>query len=268
MDNNKYVKFKHGLIASYVEYYLYREDEDVFPLINMPDPKTIENKGKNTNVVCFAHLYREITDKYKTIQPNRIAYKFYRNPNLLKKENCLSYLKLCKEHKLLPEYVDLVKVLKLNRLHLSLEHHTRNHIYIYLSVVRHMQSDPGFVGAVLELVKDGIDPFVAIAVGCSIAMSNSNHHFMPAEDTPYILEPFWNVNNVKVKLRSIYGLYKLLRDKKEDPIHLKAFNCNKYITSVGPSKTYMLLGNAVGKNFSEVLNASTFKKAETIFKKL
>ncbi len=277
LDVLKYTKLQPRKLIKYssVETFIYYDPKPVKNAIEMSMRKVINKGIKNSNTVCFHSLMKDwinASNNQCAKKINRIVYKFRPAPycanEKITNELRIKYLMLCKKHKMLPNYVAVTKVIKHSRIHLVLGRHTRNQLYVYLTVVRQLQDEPNFVYKVMELVKDGVDFFAAYIVACQLGMSNMNHHFIPKEDnTSYIGQ---SVTEAQIFFRTMWGLYKVLHEDKKQEVHYNTgsgFNCNTTIKKVGTNILSLPLIDAVGIDFERAYASPTFKKGEAYFNK-
>ncbi len=273
LDTLKYSNLHARNLIKYGSVYtlLYYDPKPVKSAIEMPMRGAINQGIENSNTVCFYSLMKDWINASNTQlakKINRIVYQFRPSPycanEKITNDLRIKYLMLCKKHKMLPNYIAVTKVIKHSRLHLVLGRHTRNQLYIYLTVVRQLQDEPNFVYKVMELVKDGVDFFAAYTVACQLGMSNMNHHFIPREDnTSYMGQ---SVATVRILLRTMVGLYKVLHEKQETEYsNGSGFDCNTTIRDVGTDVVSVPLIDAAGINFERVYMSPTFKKGISSF---
>jgi hypothetical protein len=126
--------------------------------------------------VCFAGLIGKLFPK----KYNRMVYllnlKSVKVPADIKK----SYLEICTEFKLLPEYI-MESDIKGNRYVIKLEDDLpRSLLYIYLTVIRFIQESAPFVKNFVTLVDEyKMSPYLAWLLGSQITIKNSWHNFIP-----------------------------------------------------------------------------------------
>lgn len=187
-----------------VKYYVYSDKKD---RTNNFSEESLEKYKlvfkKNTNTSCFAQLPRMLSDfstKHKK-WPNRLLFlcdfkKHKRSECHTTLEERDWWVSACKQHNLLPEYVekDFAEtgnvVFKIDTLDLKT-------LYIYLIIVRHIQEEPYFVRGVKYLVEErGIDFYVAFAVASRCCIGNKAHHVIPLGKQYPFSQEHNSINNI------------------------------------------------------------------------
>ena len=149
------------------DYYLTTDKEDLDAI------EASKKTYKNTNRSCFANLLRELTVHKKY---NRMLYKIVLR-KAVDKETRIEWVNLCREHKLLPNYIEKENAIS-GRLVIYLDDKNLNPslLYIYLSVFRCLFEDTSFVKAVLALVnKHKVNFFVAWTFASAFHIHNGGH---------------------------------------------------------------------------------------------
>lgn len=136
---------KH-IVDHKVDYYLYHEDRDKVVM-----PKDLP--GKHFSGYCFSNL---IDYCATTKGVNRILYVMEddeKNTRLSLREK-KEFVKLCRKHKLLPSYFKYDWVGEdVSRIVIKLDGVSPSLLYAYLSNFRYIREDPGFVRALVYLVR-------------------------------------------------------------------------------------------------------------------
>ncbi len=197
--------YSHG--NNYTEYGLFydnRHPDDMHDI-----DLNVENiYWKNGNHACFAELLNtlyEKDDKYNRMfytiylkEPGDKEQQFY-GPGtsvLLSIEECIRWIQLSKEYKILPDYVDENSIemfdtpIELGNgtynkhravgkgiVILDLTKLTQGQLYLYLSTLRHLREDPGFVRTAIYLIdRCKMNFYAAYVFASRIAMSTTGHH--------------------------------------------------------------------------------------------
>lgn len=239
LDTEIFQKFRSN--GGRVSYYLFKDDVPIDGSINMPAIEGVKKKNKNTNSACFASINYELHGKWKDEKYNRIYFDLGDHtencgPFNITRGHCETWINACKTAGLLPAYVPTAKVLRRKAIVLSLEDHTWNQIYIYLSVYRFLHDEPGCIGAALTLMEKGMHVLPALLLGSKVSLGNSNHHFLPGTDCAGYLQKGFDINASTIRLRALIGLHRLTTNKvdsrkKPDGKHGSGFNCNSTIAN-------------------------------------
>jgi len=156
-------------------------------------PKREFGADKNTNKACFAGVGRML-QSYETPDPyykgppksdipipNRIFYimnfKSAGKPELSKTER-YAWLRLCKKHKLLPNYVAASTVIT-GKVVFDTSIVSPSLLYTYLTMMRAIVEYPAFVKAVVYLVdKVEMNFYAAFVYASMFYISNFGHHII------------------------------------------------------------------------------------------
>ncbi|KKN45503.1 hypothetical protein LCGC14_0682520 [marine sediment metagenome] len=225
---------------NYTEYGLFHDDrlpDDIHDI----DSNT-KDIWKNTNHACFAGLLGKLykqSDKYNRIfytiylkEPYSKKRKYY-NPGaniLLSMEECIRWIQLAEEHKMLPDYIDenLIEMfefpIKLGNGNYSYNEHnavgkgtavldltdlTQAQLYLYLSMLRVLREDPGLVRVAIYLTdKCKMNFYAAYVFASRIAISTTEHHtitvFRKYNEVPRLINPkTGRYKKTKTKLSNI-----------------------------------------------------------------
>lgn len=129
---------------------------------------------KNTNP------YNRVSAKQNMPMPNRIYYKMSPgagSPKLTATEK-YAWLRLCKEHKLLPHYVVPSTVMK-KRVVFDISETPPSLLYAYLTMMRAVVEYPGFVKGVVYLcTKLDLNFYAAFVYATKIYITNMGHHII------------------------------------------------------------------------------------------
>ena len=208
------VSMEYGQGNNYIEYGLFQDDRPPYEIHDIdPDAKNI---WKNTNTACFAGLLARLHERNDTY--NRMFYTIYlKTPAEKKKglyyspcsdillsiEECIRWIQLTKECKLLPDYVDenLIEMFdtpiktgpeRINSPYaqkasgkgtvvFDLTDLTQAQLYLYISTLRNLREYPGFVRTALYLIDRCKMNFYAAYVFASyIAINTVGHHTIRA----------------------------------------------------------------------------------------
>lgn len=169
--------------AKGVKYCLYYDPRPLMEEIYIPENPTDEFKTKWIVGWCFADLLSRLHKNKKCKGSkcyNRIYYKIKSVSKnvILKKDEKIKYIKLAKEHKFLPNYVDEGLAAIDNILVLKLDNLVQAQLYMYLCIYRFLQEDPGVVRSMVHLVDRGIDYYAAYVIACRVALNYSVHNFV------------------------------------------------------------------------------------------
>ena len=132
--------------------------------------------------VCYGSLRRSLQKKYSYMFTKIGLENVARD--ILSKTDMITWLSLAKKHKLLPHYIRPTHVVgdmqSINAILNFKSIKNKQHLYIYLSMLRYLQEEPGLVKIVVHLVKDlKIDYFIAFAVGCYHGVRYEGHSIVP-----------------------------------------------------------------------------------------
>jgi len=238
--DTKIVNMECGHGNNYAEYGLFYDDRPPDDIHDI-DSNT-ENIWKNTNKACFAGLLSRLyekNDKYNRIfctiylkAPADKKDRLY-NPNtniLLSIEECIRWIQLAKEYKLLPDYVDenLIEMFDTpikvggkekytcyahnaagkGTVVLDLTDLTQAQLYLYISTVRNLREDPGFVRAALYFTdRCKMNFYAAYVFASCVAMNTTGHHTIEAY-RPY--------GAIKQEIGEKTDIYKAARTKLSD----------------------------------------------------
>ena len=164
-----------------------------------PDPYT---KRSNKNVPIPNRIYY-IPDMKSTGSPKPTLTEMY------------TWIRLCKQHKLLPEYV-APSVVSKGRVVFDITETSPSLLYLYLSMIRSVSEYPAFVKATVYLTsKKKVNFFAAFVYASKLYITNSGHH---------VLNTSRAYNSNKSSLLSLKGIeVNLMRNLK-----LYAENPTKY----------------------------------------
>lgn len=255
------------VVLNQVRFYLYTDKEKYkWNSINFPPEfkkeKEYQNAGMEVNEskICFSSFNRQLNNsKY-----NRIIFIF-------EKSKCVGdptmkrWLTLCKRNGLLPKYASVARIMKRKSLVLDTSKHTRNLMYMYLTVCRFPQEDPCMVFNTLTLCeKYGMDFFVALVFATQIRMNNMGHHFLPG-DSIYMKPK--NVDMLKdIRVQDMIGLYRFI--KKEGPQRgsKESFNANSSVDAQCGLTLHLKAKDLLNPMLSKIVRAKTDEKAKKLIK--
>lgn len=235
-----------------------------------------ENKGKRLYVpksvkkefgseirsdVCFARMKNEFVshtkassspyenpklDRVRLPIPNRVYYKAVKDqratPELTESEKH-KWIVMCKENKMLPDYVPL-STAKTEEVVLDLDNLTPSILYLYLSSVRNLTETPGFVRGMIRLVsKLEMNFFVAHVFLSNIFITNSGHHIINrSKSYGYNSKDSKPEKMTKLSVNLMIGIRRMVNDPlKYDERSLfnrkgmcdwTAFNCSNNIEKI------------------------------------
>jgi len=177
--------------------------------IYIPKEGLKEFKAKyNSNTACFAGFRNELgsyskvyndpynkADRTRMPMPNRVYYLLDPNPGGYPKPTLTekyAWLRLCKEYKLLPEYV-VPSTVRKGCVVFDISETSPSLLYTYLSMMRAIVEYPAFVKATVYLVnKLGMNFYAAFVYASILYVTNSGHHII----NPY--RAYYNVPRDKI----------------------------------------------------------------------
>lgn len=244
----------------HVDYYLYKTNKTG---IRMPKG----TPGKHCTGVCFSGLHRYY--KEKEPRPNRLLYVMHDDEHNLKltlKEK-REFVKLSRKHNLLPKHFKYEWVSKdsVSRIVLDITNASPSLIYGYLCNFRYIREDPGFVRALVYLVKTKkMDFYVAYVLASRVCLSHSGHTVI--EPVRAYMEKKGDPNNVELSVARMAGVYRYFKDpKKYDKRTLKSvdgwdnFNCQISIAKACTVGFKINSSKAFSAKLAEVIRLSDAK---------
>jgi hypothetical protein len=194
--------------SMHITFYLYKSES-----IKAPD-KILDTFTNNKISACFSEVPYALKGKKDTY--NRLLYIFGETHNYME---CTAYDKRIiwinesiKNHTL-PEYI-LESDIKNNKYVIQLDEDklSPSLLYIYLTTLRVMDEDPGFVENMLVLINNyQISYYLAWILASKISHGNSNHNLIPISRNGGITET--NVNKVSgLNIRYALSLKAYLSD--------------------------------------------------------
>jgi len=229
--------------------------------------------GKNDDVKddnltkgwCFSDLLKMLTNK----EHNKIYYKMEEDGKQsvkLTKTEKHKWVELCVKHKTMPEYItkdDIDK--KIMTIDVEDENITPSLIFIYLCCFRYFREDPGFIRAVVYLVKKCKMNYYAAFVFASRACLNYDLHHILSIVRRYS-EKF-DVYKITVPLNVIIGLSRIVNGPKKydkrGPRDYKSgggfnqFRCADNIHSISKTKYDCSLQDLFDKNILKAIISSS-----------
>ena len=169
----------------------------------------IENSNRSCFAAAGAMLHSFI--KEPPNQPaNIVLYKCLYDrckQNNLVEDDRRKWIDLCKENKLLPEYINSKSLASTGDFLVVIDSIGMNRLYLYLSCIRYMQDVPTFCKAVLDLVEDGIGFFVAFLIATVLCIKHTNHHIIPQGCEYFVSAKENDILNTKVDLGEAVALH-------------------------------------------------------------
>jgi len=214
----------------HINYSLYRENEQSADTLRETAKLKLVNNVKSDKAACFYSmrgLINASNPKY-----DRVCVSIDIHETLSKKD-AERWLNLCKEHKFLADYVPVKTVVDRGTSCIAIDQHTYNQVYIYLSVIRFLQDEPGYVKAALIFMDHGMLFIPAVLAAATISVGNSNHHFLkPRHCTGHTYKDVSKLNEGTVFVQGLVGLHRFINqhDKYNNPAtNGSYFNCNQNI---------------------------------------
>lgn len=261
--------------------------------IYIPENALIEFNAKyNSNTACFAGFSNEIGSYYKATNnpynkidntkkpmPNRVYYLLNPNSNGRPKPTLTekyAWLRLCKEHKLLPEYVAPTTVRK-GYVVFDISNIPPSLLYVYLNMMRVIVEYPAFVKSMVYLVnKLKMNFFAAFIYASRLFITNNGHHiinanrgyygynqkankFLDAED----IEIHW-MRNLRIYIENPTkydkrNIYKVCQSR---------WNCYNTIEQVSIFRANACVGDLFKEKIADVINAETVDEAKKHYDEL
>jgi hypothetical protein len=170
---------------------------------------SFENKSpkiiKTARSICFATLKSWLNvNKANYLQ---VTFPLDNYPlKTLSKTEMIRWISLAKKNKLLPYYVKPTKIINIEKEEISTwfklrSIRSRQELYVYLSMIRHIKEDPGFIKCTLALIKEGVDYFTALAIGDYFGVNFRGHDILdttrPYPETKLDNDKLFDITKVK-----------------------------------------------------------------------
>ena len=256
------------VVQNKIRFYLYKGVKYKWNSINFPTKQASENAYAaagfrvNTSNICFSSFNRQLNGTEKDC--NRVVFLFEKSKCITTKEQ-RKWLLLCKKHKFLPRYASVTNVMKHQALVLDVSEHSRNLMYIYLTVSRWPQEDPCMVRNTLCLVeKFGMDFFVAITFATQIRMNNMNHHFLPGN--ALYMKPATVDHITSTRVDYMIGLYRFIQKEGPQSGSKDRFNANTSVENQCSISMEIKAKDLLNPALVEIVRAKTDKEAEKLLK--
>lgn len=302
--------YSHG--NNYAVYGLFHDDRPPDEIHDV-DSNT-DDIWKNTNRACFAGLLGRLYKK-KNIY-NRMFYTIYlKTPTtpakkkkdpyynyagnvLLSVEECIRWIQLAKEHKLLPDYVDenLIEMLDTpikvdpeerysryvhkasgkGTVIFDLVGLTQAQLYVYISTLRNLREDPGFVRTALYLIdKCKMNFYAAYVFASHVAMNTTGHHTISAyreygaikqeiDPKTNMYKPaetkLSDIEAINADIRWMIGLQRFAKNPKKHDSRLvykcmTSFYCNSTIDKISKIRTQINIYEALDPDIVKAIMA-------------
>ena len=253
-----------------VTYCLYTEGSDDITLYDRP-PNAITNR----NTACFAGLLREL-GQYKDV--NRIMYSVQKNagdgmkkskvekgkvdPLNLDSREMAYWIRICKDNKALPDYVDeqwtegKKFVLKIDNTV------TPSLMYVYLTCLRSLQEDPGFIRAMIYAITGYFIDFAAAwCLGSRLAISNSGHNIIPIGRI-YGRRDAFDINNAAIPIGYAIAIKRFLNNPYKYDTRCLRYDPSK---EKGPDKSRTWASYQIHSTLGTACRINKEIKAEHLF---
>jgi len=188
-----------------IRFYLYKSEST-----KVPSKEEISTFTKNGITACFSELPHVINGMQKTY--NRMVYIFGNNTSCTPYEQRVEWIDISIKNHALPSYI-LESDIKENKYVFQLDEKNLSPslIYIYLTTIRVMSEEPGFVENMLALIKNyHMSYYLAWMFASKISHNNSNHNLLPVARNSGIVD---DINKIKgLNLRYALGLKAYLSD--------------------------------------------------------
>lgn len=160
-----------------VNYFVYREGKNTWSIPKSSDKKL--DKSKMVTHVCFASLILRLCEK--SSPKNRVLYLIRDRAEVpLKSKEMLDFLNIAQANKAIPDYVDVEQVVEKRKFVLKVDSTIPNDlIYTYLTTVRMLEEEVGFVRNMITLINKYKMPFgLAWMVASRLSIRNSWHNIV------------------------------------------------------------------------------------------
>lgn len=217
-------KSNNGMIS----FDLYEEKEQAEDTLTATGKLKLKDMWQSRNAACFYGMHSSIAANPKF---NRVCVIFSRHNS-------------CKEHNFLPDYIPTKAVVDRGSACIALDLHTYNQVYVYLTVIRFLQDEPGHIGAMLKFMELGMKFIPAMFAAGKVSVGNSNHHFLAGRHcTGNYYAKIDNLPNEEVHVNGMVGLYRFIY--QHDKFNVKGvsgsfFSCNSSIEKAGGGKAILL----------------------------
>lgn len=210
-----------------VDYDLYCEKDQEVDTLTAKDKIKLHAAMENRKAACFYSMHSAIAASEHKYDRVRVIFK---RSGDLNKDKAVLWLNLCKEHSFLPDYVPTEEVVNMGYACIALDQHTYNQVYVYLTVIRFLQDEPGHVGAALKFMELGMKFIPAMFAAAKVSVGNSNHHFLSGRHcTGHFYYEINKLTSEKIYVEGMVGLHRFIHQHKKyncprnDGSH---FSCN------------------------------------------
>lgn len=266
----KIVRLDYMHYDNYVKYYLYCDKNDKTDTkIYVPENPEEEFGVERRSGVCFSELIYEVRNSHsRSNNPvNRIYYEMTIQSNAKVKvtdEERVAWIRMTKKNKLLPSYINPAQVAKTGVLVLDLSTCTPSKLYLHLSMVRYIREEPGFVKAMVHLVKEvRMNFFIAFIYASKVCMVASGHHILS------VARDYYNkskIMDIKSSVRYMRGLYRFINNHEDYDTRKLGAKIKSGSCRYDPGNRFDC-SPRIGSDMSE-LSASEYNyKFEELFKK-
>jgi len=255
-----------------VTYGLYT-DKEKYPWNSIKNPyideteSTIEGVLSKANVAKWHASFSSLGDRLSNKDYTRIVYYFKPHDTMSKKIS-LRWLILAKQHKLLPRYVNVKKIIEKNNVVFDLTKGSFNLLYAYLATVRMIVEEPAYVKNALMLVdKYKIDYYVAVVAASYFCFRNFGHSFFnPGNTYPGLHSPD---KLTKLSLKTVLGVYRFVNKDVNTIVNdSKHFSATSEVSGLSKTNAVLDINKCIGVNVLNVLKAKNDTEAEKELKNI
>ena len=246
------------------------------------DPVTEYKVSRNTNSACFSGVksmlmpYLNLDPYCKSVKhdvpvPNKMYYKMnFKNAGkpILKKSERYAWLKMCKKHNLLPNYI-VPSTVVTGKVVFDMVGISPSLLYAYLTMMRAIVEYPAFVRSTVYLVnKVGMDFYAAFVYTTKYYITNYGHH---------IIAPNYNhgssnrseadLTNMKnIDLDLMVGLYRFFKNpEKFDDRHVSeickgSWQCDSTIKDICKVKYCINAADLFKPSLKKIIETDTDKE--------
>lgn len=251
-----------------------------YVLYNNTNKKRINWKNQK-RYACYSGVWIKLRALPDNIDRLTTMFLATKTSITLTMEEAIQWIKICKEHGLLPKYIrptNCIKPTKIKKrlfachLTLNVEDQYQNIIYMYLDTFRHLREDPGLVKSILYLHKEkGMNFYIAFILASHLNIGGTGHHSLQVCNSNYSYnKPVPKEVTENLNLKAARALYKFIHDtsinkgKKFAPT-TSGWNCNTFISNLTKGDLPFPIPKLDLKTATKVVQEFDDKKAKSLY---
>jgi hypothetical protein len=288
MNAPEVTKLAKELIKEITEYkhcYIYAVQFSTFSdprkQVCLVEPDEIKDKfrGTITKNACFRGLERQLKDEklnrvYMEIVDCQIA-----SPKITSEEK-KQWIELAQKYKFLPEYVEQSwtdggkYVIDLNDKNMS-----PSLLYAYLTVIRYIREEPGFIKSILIMTNHGVNFYIAFVLSSKMYVTNVGHHIISScKAYPYKeINTVDSVLNTELNIGAAIAIRRYFNNPRKydtrniinkNAVQKQWFSCITNIQATTGIKTNIKASNLLDPLVVKAVMSDNDKEAKKHLKKL